>query len=84
MATNHVSNGNDDTQNSNGLVQALMTDLYQITMAYAYWQNERTSDRACFDLFFRKNPFGGEYTLYAGLGECIKFLQNFQFTDSGL
>ena len=83
MATNHVSNGNEDSHYSNNVVQALMTDLYQVTMAYSYWQNERTNDRACFDLFFRKNPFGGEFTLYAGLSDCLKFLQNFTFTDSG-
>ncbi|XP_072042546.1 nicotinate phosphoribosyltransferase-like [Amphiura filiformis] len=84
MAANNISNGNHDTQNCNSLVQALMTDQYQITMAYAYWQNDRTYDRACFDLFFRKNPFGGEFTLYAGLSECVKFIQNFRFTDSDI
>lgn len=34
-----------------------------------------------FDLYFRKNPFGGEYTVFAGLEECIKFLANFKLTN---
>ncbi|KAF6151458.1 hypothetical protein GIB67_016270 [Kingdonia uniflora] len=34
-----------------------------------------------FDLFFRKNPFGGEYTIFAGLEECIRFIANFKFTE---
>lgn len=34
-----------------------------------------------FDLYFRKNPFGGEYTVFAGLEECIRFIANFKFTE---
>ncbi|CAA7049715.1 unnamed protein product [Microthlaspi erraticum] len=54
--------------------------LYQFTMAYAYWKSGKQSERSVFDLYFRKNPFGGEYTIYAGLEECIKFLANFNLT----
>lgn len=58
-------------------------DLYQITMAYAYWKSGKMDDRAIFDLFFRRNPFQGEFTLFAGLEECVKLLQNFRFSESG-
>ncbi|KAL3647001.1 Nicotinate phosphoribosyltransferase 2 [Castilleja foliolosa] len=34
-----------------------------------------------FDLYFRTNPFGGEYTIFAGLEECIRLIANFRFTD---
>jgi nicotinate phosphoribosyltransferase len=68
----------------NGLVSPLLTDLYQITMAYAYWKTGRHMDHAVFELFFRKNPFGGEYTVFAGLDEVLKFLVNFRFTKSDL
>lgn len=68
----------------NGIVQPLLTDLYQITMAYAYWKSSKCSDYAVFDLFFRKNPFNGEFTVFAGLEECLKFLENFRYSESDI
>lgn len=38
-------------------------------MTYAYWKQGRQDENAVFDLFFRKNPFSGEYTIFAGLEE---------------
>lgn len=59
-------------------------DLYQITMAYAYWKSGKVNDTAVFDLFFRTNPFQGEFTVFAGLEECLKFFENFHYSDSGM
>jgi nicotinate phosphoribosyltransferase len=69
---------------TNPLVNALLTDLYQLTMAYAHWKNGRHLDPSVFDLFFRKHPFGGEYTIFAGLDECLKFLTHFSFLPSDI
>eukprot|EP00039_Didymoeca_costata_P003198 m.65960 g.65960 ORF g.65960 m.65960 type:complete len:555 (-) comp11773_c0_seq1:23-1687(-) len=63
---------------------AMMTDFYQITMAYAYWRAQKTNAIAVFDLYFRKNPFGGEYTVFAGLHEILKFVKNFHFTKEDI
>lgn len=68
----------------NGVVQPLLTDLYQITMAYAYWKSGKINDTAVFDLYFRKNPFQGEFTIFAGLEECLKFFENFHYSDSDI
>ena len=62
----------------------LFLDLYQLTMAYAYFKSGKVHDTAVFDLFFRKNPFSGEFTIFAGLEECIKFLYNFRYSDSDI
>ncbi|XP_034475207.1 nicotinate phosphoribosyltransferase isoform X4 [Drosophila innubila] len=70
--------------NQNGVVQPLLTDLYQITMAYAYWKSGKIDDQAVFDLFFRNNPFHGEFTIFAGLEECLKFLDSFHYSQSDI
>ena len=57
--------------------------MYQITMCYAYWKSEKRDDHAIFDLYFRKNPFHGEFCIFAGLEECLKFLENFHYSEAG-
>ncbi len=69
---------------TNAFVGPLLTDLYQLTMAYGYWKSGKHKDKAVFDLFFRKNPFGGEFTIFAGLEEVIRSLHAFRFTDQDI
>ncbi len=66
---------------TNQLVNPMLTDFYQITMAYAYWKAGVQEEEAVFDLFFRKNPFRGEFAIYAGLEEKLRLFENFHFTD---
>nr|XP_043900867.1 nicotinate phosphoribosyltransferase isoform X2 [Solea senegalensis] len=61
-------------------VPPLLTDLYQFTMAYSYWRAGRHQEPAVFELFFRDNPFGGGFSLFAGLHDCQLFLRSFRFT----
>lgn len=63
---------------------ALLTDLYQVTMAYAYWKAGKAEQEAVFHLFFRKNPFAGGFTLTAGLADAVAYLQHFGFDGSDL
>lgn len=53
-------------------------------MAYAYWKSGKVDDCSVFDLYFRKNPFEGEFTIFAGLDECLRFLENFRYSDSDI
>ena len=69
---------------SNSFVGPMLTDLYEITMAYGYWKKGKDKDKAVFDLFFRKNPFGGEFTIFAGLEEVVRSLHAFKFTDADI
>jgi nicotinate phosphoribosyltransferase len=62
-----------------GAHEALLTDLYQLTMAYGYWKAGRADDEAAFHLFFRKAPFRGGYTVACGLAPVIDFIEGFRF-----
>jgi nicotinate phosphoribosyltransferase len=64
--------------------QALLTDLYQLTMAYGYWKTGRADQEAVFHLHFRKQPFRGGFTLACGLSDCIQYLRGFKFEKSDL
>lgn len=69
---------------ANSLVQPLLTDLYQLTMAYGYWKSKIQDSPAVFDLFFRKNPLDGEFTVFAGLEEVLRFLSEFKITSEDI
>lgn len=49
-------------------------------MTYSYWKLGRNNEHATFDVFFRKNPFSGEFTIFAGLDNVINLLKHFKFT----
>jgi nicotinate phosphoribosyltransferase len=57
----------------------LLTDLYQLTMAYGYWKAGKQDGAAVFDYFFRRCPFGGEFAIFAGLGDLVDFVERFRF-----
>jgi len=61
---------------------ALLTDLYQLTMAYGYWKTGPSDREAVFHLTFRRSPFRGGYTVAAGLGTAIEYLENCRFSDA--
>lgn len=62
----------------------LLTDLYQLTMAAAYWASGRADDEAVFHLFFRTPPFAGGYAIACGLAPALEWLQGFRFADDDL
>jgi nicotinate phosphoribosyltransferase len=63
---------------------ALLTDLYELTMACAYWKSGTTDKEAAFHLSFRKPPFRGGFTIACGLPHAIDYLKGFQFLESDL
>jgi nicotinate phosphoribosyltransferase len=62
---------------------ALLTDLYQLTMAQAYFQSQRLAP-ATFSLFIRSYPPNRSYFVAAGLADVLKFLEQFRIDSAGI
>jgi len=62
----------------------LYTDLYELTMAQGYVLMGKAETPACFDYFFRENPFKGGYVLFAGLEEFLSTLETLAFEEDDL
>lgn len=58
---------------------ALLTDQYQLVMAYGYWKLGIAENESVFHLTFRSNPFQGNYAIACGLENVIEYLSNFRF-----
>lgn len=67
-----------------GTSLSLVTDLYQLTMAYGFWKDGTADRESVFHLFFRKNPFKGGYTVAAGLQTAIEYLDSFSFATDDI
>ena len=63
---------------------ALHTDLYEINMMYTYFKKGIADRNAVFESFYRREPFGNGYAVYAGLEHIINYLKNLKFTESDL
>ncbi len=62
----------------------LLTDLYQLSMAYGYWKSGIAHNEAVFHLFFRKHPFNSGFSIACGLHSAIALLQSFEFQEGDL
>jgi nicotinate phosphoribosyltransferase len=59
---------------------SLLTDFYELTMMQGYFFN-CPGDQGVFEMFFRRQPFQGGYTVFAGLGPLLEALAGLHFTD---
>ena len=63
---------------------ALLTDLYQLTMAHGYWREGVADREAVFHHFFRRAPFGGTFAVAAGLDTALRWLAGLRFREDDL
>ncbi|NWG14046.1 MAG: nicotinate phosphoribosyltransferase [Acidobacteria bacterium] len=66
------------------VTRALLTDLYELTMAAGYLEQGKSEDSATFDLYFRHNPFHGGYAIAAGLEAAIEAVVEMRFTGNDI
>ena len=62
----------------------LLTDLYELTMAYGYWKSGTADHEAVFHHVFRHNPFGGGFTVACGLAYAVDYLERLTFAPEDL
>lgn len=60
-------------------LSALFTDYYELTMAQGFYRQNKDA-AAVFDVFFRRQPFGGGFSIFAGLDNLLEMLENFRFS----
>jgi len=62
---------------------SLLTDLYEITMAYSYFKSNR-NEISTFELFIRNLPKNRNFLVSAGIDDIIKIISEFHFTDDDI
>jgi nicotinate phosphoribosyltransferase len=75
MAENHTIKENEQLE--------LLTDLYEFTMAEAYFQSQMFAP-ATFSLFIRDYPPNRGYFISAGLESVLDYLEQIQYSQSDL
>lgn len=62
---------------------ALFTDFYELTMAQGYWKRGMNT-ASVFDMFFRRQPFNGGFSVFAGLNPLLDAISSFRFSDADI
>ena len=63
---------------------SMMMDLYEMTMANGYFDGEAKKDLVSFDVFYRKNPDGGGFAIFAGLEQIVEYIENLHFEEEDI
>ncbi|KMO61798.1 nicotinate phosphoribosyltransferase, partial [Lacticaseibacillus rhamnosus] len=64
--------------------QAMLTDLYEFSMANGYCATLPHEDQAVFDIFYRNVPDHGSFVIAAGLQQVVEALRDFHFEDADI
>ncbi|MCI8749257.1 MAG: nicotinate phosphoribosyltransferase [Lachnospiraceae bacterium] len=62
----------------------MVMDLYELTMGNGYFTGDDTSTKVVFDVFYRNNPDKGGFSIFAGLGQIIEYIENLHFDDKDI
>ena len=59
---------------------SMMMDFYEMTMANGYFVAGGENSRVAFDVFYRRNPDSGGFSIFAGLEQIIEYVENMHFS----
>lgn len=64
----------------------MVFDLYEMTMANGYFEDRKRDqdDYVSFDVFYRNNPDGGGFAIFAGLEQVLDYLENMHFSTEDI
>ena len=62
----------------------LVMDLYELTMAYNYFKQGNKDQYVYFDMYYRKNPDNGGYSIFAGLQQLIECIDHLHFSEGDI
>lgn len=62
----------------------MMMDLYELTMANGYYLMHDQEQKVAFDVFYRKNPDNGGFSIFAGLEQVVEYLTTMHFDEQDI
>lgn len=62
----------------------MMMDLYELTMANGYFNDQDKDTKVAFDVFYRKNPDEGGFAIFAGLEQIVEYIENLHFGEEDI
>lgn len=63
---------------------SMLMDLYELTMANGYFGEKTGGETVTFDVFYRRNPDGGGFAVFAGLEQVLDYLENLHFGEDDI
>lgn len=63
---------------------SMVMDFYEMTMSNGYFKNADRNIKVVFDVFYRKNPDGGGFSVFAGLEQIVDYINDLHFTKEDI
>ena len=66
------------------LNDTMLVDDYELKMGQTYFDAGVKDVEVVFDVFYRRNPFNGGYTISGGLDNIVDYINNFHFDNDDI
>lgn len=63
---------------------SMVMDFYEMTMSNGYFNDQDQDAKVAFDVFYRKNPDGAGFAIFAGLEQIIEYISNLHFSEEDI